>query len=285
MPTLILATWKMPGAKALASAARRLGWSVVGLNRNPSPKVEGTAILYGGSELCDQMAARMGVKLIEPAFDLLARTPRSLLLRSVDSTQYCDLRPFPTPTFVKPADVRRKAFDAGIYSDVRNARLEAPLDPEMPVLVSEAVEWLEEYRCFLLDGKIVTWSPYLWFGRPSWKPYSGGQASLPPAPVQDVCRRLLATPRLPFPDAFVVDVGLIENRGWAVVEYNPAWCSSLLGADPRRVLPVIARASQTVEVKTPRREHQSARKRRERDALVANAHRGYGCFPNAAVLA
>ena len=41
------------------------------------------------------------------------------------------------------------------------------------------------------------------------------------------------------PLAFVLDVGLVEGRGWAVVEFNPAWCSGLLGADPTAVLSVL----------------------------------------------
>jgi hypothetical protein len=32
------------------------------------------------------------------------------------------------------------------------------------------------------------------------------------------------------------------NRGWAIVEFNPAWCSGLLGTDPAAVLGVLERA-------------------------------------------
>ncbi len=58
------------------------------------------------------------------------------------------------------------------------------------------------------------------------------------------CDRLLTQSKALFPPAFVVDVGLIEDRGWAVVEFNPAWCVGLLGTDPQRVLAVLRRASQ-----------------------------------------
>jgi len=54
--------------------------------------------------------------------------------------------------------------------------------------------------------------------------------------------RLLAERSVALPPAFVVDVGLVEGRGWAVVEFNPAWCSGLLGADPAAVLGVLERA-------------------------------------------
>jgi hypothetical protein len=39
-----------------------------------------------------------------------------------------------------------------------------------------------------------------------------------------------------------MDVGLIDDRGWAIVEFNPVWCSGLLGADPSKVLPLLERA-------------------------------------------
>ena len=57
-----------------------------------------------------------------------------------------------------------------------------------------------------------------------------------------MCGRLLAERSVALPPAFVVDVGLVEGRGWAVVEFNPAWCSGLLGADPAAVLGVLERA-------------------------------------------
>jgi hypothetical protein len=41
--------------------------------------------------------------------------------------------------------------------------------------------------------------------------------------------------------------GLVEGRGWAVVEFNPAWCSGLLGADPAGVLGVLERAMMTTD--------------------------------------
>ncbi len=36
-------------------------------------------------------------------------------------------------------------------------------------------------------------------------------------------------------------------HGWAVVEFNPAWCSGLLGADPAAVLGVLERACRDVD--------------------------------------
>lgn len=243
MPTLLLSNTRLPAADALSTAARRRGWRCYALDRTPHPPDAADPVIYGGTDVVDEIAARFGVTLREPAFDLLARTPQTFRLRDVRFTRYDHLCPFDRPTFVKPADPRRKAFDAGIYRDVRDARLEGPLDPRMPVLVAEPVEWLEEHRCFILDGEIAASSPYLRFGRPVWRPFASGTPPALPEAVRVLCRHLLWTAELPFPAAFVVDVGLIDGRGWAVVEYNPAWCSSLLGADPNAVLPILQRAS------------------------------------------
>ena len=242
MTTLLLSTWKLPAAEALAEAARRRGWKVVDL-ASAEPPVDGEMVFYGGSDVVDQVAAQFDLALLEPPFDLLVRTPVEFVSRSVGCARYEELEPFDQPMFAKPADVRRKAFDAGIYRDVRDARLETVLDPRMPVLLSEPVEWLEEHRCFVLNGQIAATSPYLRFGRPAWQPYEKRAECSLPAGAREFCERLLNQRELPLPPAFVVDVGLIHGRGWAIVEYNPAWCSSLLGGEPAKVLPVLARAS------------------------------------------
>src|SRR5207244_1731031 len=84
-------------------------------------------------------------------------------------------------------------------------------------------------------GQVAAWSPYLSFGRPVWKPHGAdGRRAKVPESLQAFCFRLFSRPGTDFPPAFVMDVGVIEERGWAVVEFTPAWWSGLLGAAPRR---------------------------------------------------
>ena len=59
--------------------------------------------------------------------------------------------------------------------------------------------------------------------------------------------RFLADPSVPLPPAVVVDVGLLADGGWAVVEANPAWGSGLYGCDADAVLPVVRRASMRID--------------------------------------
>ncbi|MBA3868348.1 MAG: ATP-grasp domain-containing protein, partial [Anaerolineae bacterium] len=53
---------------------------------------------------------------------------------------------------------------------------------------------------------------------------------------------LLQDQTVDLPPAFVLDVGLINGRGWAVVEANPAWASGIYGCTPVDILPVLKRA-------------------------------------------
>ena len=243
MPTLLLSTWTLPAAHALAEAARRDGWTVRANDETPAAAPGGRIVYYGGTDLTQQIAARFHLALLEPPLDLLARLPSSLLLREVQYGRFRDLSRLKRPAFVKPADPLHKSFDAGTYGDIRDIRAPRGIDPATPVLLAEPVEWLAEYRCFVLEGAVVASSPYLSFGRPVWRPHGqGGELARPSADAQAVCRRLLAERSVALPPAFVADVGLIQGRGWAVVEFNPAWCSGLLGADPEPVLKVLERA-------------------------------------------
>ena len=248
MHTLLLSSKSLPAGRGLAAAARGRGWSVFALDETPAPRAEGQIVFYGGSDVALEVAGRFRLALLEPSLDLLARLPYSLRLRAIEYHRLEGLGRLGTPTFVKPADALDKAFDAGIYTEMRDVRARQKLDPDTPVLAAEPVEWLAEYRCFLLEGRIAAASPYLSFGRPVWRPYerAGEEVKVPPH-VTALCERLLGDPGISLPPALVVNVGLIEDRGWAVVEFNPAWCSSLLGCDPGRVLPVLQRACQDRE--------------------------------------
>jgi protein-tyrosine phosphatase len=246
--TLLLSTRTMPGAPALAGAARNAGWSAHAWDENPPDPPLNGVVYYGRTDVVRQATARYQLALLEPPLDLLARLPASLRLRDVEFGRFRDLSRLKGPTFIKPADPLERCFDAGVYSDSRDIRAPRGIDPSLPVLVAEPVDFLAEFRCFVRDGSVVATSPYLSFGRPVWRAWGqGGEKAAPSMEATVVCWRLLDAKSLALPPAFVVDVGLIEGRGWAVVEFNPAWCSGLLGADPGAVLGVLERASRAAD--------------------------------------
>jgi hypothetical protein len=190
-----------------------------------------------------EIAASFRLALLEPPLDLLTRLPEALLLRTMNCVPLGDVTGLAIPTFIKPADPLSGAFDAQVYRDIRDIRRRSSLPPETLVLTADPVEWLDEYRCFILEGKVMATSPYVNLGRKVWKPYGQGGASMrTPSQVLAVCERLLAQTQVTLPPAFVVDVGSIEGRGWAVVEFNPVWCAGLLAASPQKVLTVLERA-------------------------------------------
>jgi hypothetical protein len=245
MATLLLSTWTLPSARTLADAAHKAGWHIFALDESPSPRILGDEVYYGGSDTALAVADRFQLVLLEPPLGLLAKIPRTFLQRTVEFGRFGDLHRLKAPTFVKPADPLNKAFDAGIYTEGHAIRAPKGMPADTPVLLSEPVEWLAEYRCFVLVGKVVASSPYLSFGRPVWRPFGqGGEKAVESTKVLSFCDRLLAHAGASCPPAFVVDIGLIEDRGWAVVEFNPVWCAGLLGANPERVLAVLKRACQ-----------------------------------------
>jgi hypothetical protein len=220
-------------------AAKRR-WPVYALDETPDVTVNGRRTFYGGTDRAAEYASRFELCLIEPALDLLARVPPDLLARDVRYWSLASLSGVTGPVFVKPADPVLKSFDAGVYRAVSEVRGRRALGGETPVLVSEAVEWTSEFRCFVRDGRVEAWSPYLSFGRPVWKP--GGAGALP-ASLAAFCDRLTDRMRAALPPAYVVDVGVLEDGRWAVVEFNPAWCSGILGADVEGVLRVVERSA------------------------------------------
>jgi protein-tyrosine phosphatase len=242
---LLLSTRTMPGTAVLADAARNAGWSVHAWDENPPDPPLSRVVYYGRTNVVRQAADRYRLALLEPPLDLLARLPTPLLLRKVEFARFRDLTRLKQPTFVKPADPLDRFFDAGVYANGRDIRAPRGISPDLPVLVAEPVEWLAEFRCFVREGRVLGTSPYLSFGRPVWRAWGeGGEKCVPSKDALAVCGRLLTERSVSLPPAFVVDVGLIEGRGWAVVEFNPAWCSGQLGADPAAVLGVLERACQ-----------------------------------------
>jgi hypothetical protein len=136
------------------------------------------------------------------------------------------------------------------------------------VLLSEPVPWSVEYRYFVQlnegdrrvrsvspqprsEGEVFAGSPYLAFGRPAWKPYDPKQVATIPAAGQALVEALCTTMRADLPPAFVVDVGMIEEVGWAIVEFNPIWSAGFLGADPRSLLRALRRTTRKRPELTP----------------------------------
>ncbi|MER7847960.1 ATP-grasp domain-containing protein [Kitasatospora sp. NPDC096077] len=205
--------------------------------RAPRELLGAAVHVYGGPLFADAVGRELGLALLEPAEDWLARLPRALTGRRVSAATLAEARTLRGPAFVKPpAD---KLFAARVYPD--GGALPGPelLDDDTPVLVSEVVRFRTEYRLFVLDGTVRTGSRYAVDGDLAVAPLG------PDGPeVLAFAREVLAAAagRAPLPSAVVVDVGRTDH-GWAVVEANAAWASGGYAAEPDHVLDVVLRSS------------------------------------------
>ena len=230
----------MPNCCGVACIASN--WEVVRVHGWQVPPIETKDLaVYGEPLFAHLVAQTLRLKLQEPPLDWLPRLPAKWRGRDVRLTTLADARSVSTDAFIKPAD--EKCFDAKVYSS--GAGLPAPgqLPEDLPVLIQEVVEWTIEFRCFVLNRKVVTLSPYWRDGR-----LAKAEDGTWPATehelkaAKDFCECVLADASVAVPEAVVIDVGTIANRGRAVVESNAAFSSGMYGCDAEKVLPLLLRA-------------------------------------------
>ncbi|MEU5948692.1 ATP-grasp domain-containing protein [Micromonospora sp. NPDC047465] len=233
-------------AELLAESARRRGLAVEQL---PHPSVPAQlrrargGHLYGGPAFAAAVAADLDLAMLEPADDWLVQLPYEYTRRDIILTTLGDARWSRTPMFVKPP--RDKTLTAGVYADGSRLPRAERHPADTPVLVSEIVTFLVEYRLFVLDAAVHAASRYATNGRLDPAPLA---ACPHRAAVLDFAVSLLDACADSLPSAVVVDVGLASNadRGdehWAVVEANMAWFSTSYAANPDQVLDVVLRAA------------------------------------------
>ncbi|MFF4658361.1 ATP-grasp domain-containing protein [Streptomyces sp. NPDC001381] len=232
--TLFLSPRVTATGHALAGAARRRGARVETLHDWRVPdgwRVAEGASLYAGPLFADAVARELGVGLLEAPGDWLARLPHELTLRDVEFTTIEEARTLRRPAFVKPPN--DKSFPARVYPDGSGLPGSDAVEGSEPVLVSDIVAFAVEYRLFLLDGEVRTGSRYTTRGALDVVPLADDPRR---AEVAAFAERLAGTG---LPSAIVVDVGLVDGSGWAVVEANAAWASGHYACDADAALDVV----------------------------------------------
>ncbi len=199
-------------------------------------------VLYGETLLADALAEPLGLAFLEPTADWLPRLPEAHRKRTIRLATLADARALTAPAFVKPPD--EKWFAAGVYATGAAIEVAEGMEDTYPVLISELVSFEVEYRFFVLDRAIAAGSIYIRGGAIA----RSGEGEWPAEPADTAAatsflEAVLKDPAVEVPAAVVVDVGRTRDRGWAVVEANPAWASGLCDADPLRVLAVLRRAT------------------------------------------
>jgi hypothetical protein len=97
--------------------------------------------------------------------------------------------------------------------------------------VSEPVTFAAEVRTFVLEGRVLDAAIY------------DGKSELDRA-VEFVGG---LTKSMMLPRTVVIDVGLVDDRGWAVIEFNASWGAGLNGCDAEKVLPAIVSATGQID--------------------------------------
>ncbi len=219
-PTVILSQRFSTDSQTIWSTAIRRGWDVHRAIRfqAPDPLPE-RRFCYGEISFCDIMADRAKLGLLDPPDDWLARLPRELLQREVLFIYAKDIPIYLRGrAFVKPAN--DKVFEKGVYESGRDVPLKY-VDPMCPCYVSDVVAFEVEYRFWFLDGVQRGGDYYRMIGDRN------------EAEMMEQASEFAATVMLAhgheLPSAIVLDVGLIEGHGWAVVEVNQCHASGIYG--------------------------------------------------------
>ena len=240
MPTLILTPRHSDDTQRLWKAAAARGWPIERLSRWQVPEHLQQAhapVLYAEALFGPTLAEQLGISLASPPDDWLVRLPEPYRRRGIRLMSLAEARRLPVPAFIKPPN--DKTFPAQVYAP--NALPEG-YDEDMPVLVSDIVRWTCEFRCFIRDRRLAACSIYSRGGELQ-KDNGFSSTAEELAEVHAFIDALLGDTRVDLPVATVVDVGLIEGRGWAAVEQNAAWGAGIYGCDPDAVLDVLYAAS------------------------------------------
>lgn len=245
MKTLVLSRFDTRDSILMQEAALQSGWQVDRISRDLlCPHIEGQVAAYGDGLTARLVAEKHGLTLLAAAPDWLLTLPQGYVHRRIEATRYKDLRVSSEPRFIKCSDT--KWFYPGVFvNELPNPAEDMPEDEI--VLVQEPVKWLYEFRYFILDREVRTSCQYKLIGQPSSGP--GGNWITQPwneNEARSFLNRFLVED-IEMPEATVIDIGMIEGRGMAVIEANPAYASGIYDCNPRQVLEVVERSCQNGE--------------------------------------
>lgn len=238
MTTLLLTSRFGREDQLLWQAAVRRGWNCERLRGPRIPAIDDPEIVvYAEAFYKPLIEQALRLRLLDLPENWLVVLPATYRQREIRLTTLQEAAALLQPAFIKPPN--DKSFKAKVYAS--GAELPAEYDQDMTVLVAEPVQWMNEFRCFLLNGKVRTLSPYLRSGELAENDeFRATSEEL--AQAVAFAESVAASPDVNMPRAVALDVGCIRDRGWAVVEANGAWGSGIYGCDPEAVLDVIQHA-------------------------------------------
>lgn len=134
-----------------------------------------------------------------------------------------------------PATWRQRS---GVARDAESARINAHSIIEIcPELLTLSCE----HRLFVVDGTVVASSPYLDSDGCSWEEDWHKRTDMRSDEAVAFGQQLASA--LPLPNGVVLDVAWERERGWLLLEGNPAWASNPYGADPEGAVACVLAAN------------------------------------------
>lgn len=218
-----------PERDAVANAWLHAGGTVERLDRfwEPPASLDRRRVkLYGNDTFCLVVAQKLGLSLVSPDERLLASAPEFVCKRSVRMMRLGGLAAGDFPAFAKP--VIPKQFRGAVYSSPAELELECRgLDAATEILLSDILDLRAEVRAFALDSVIRTVGLY------------EGEANLNHA--AKFAERVVDA--LELPRTCVIDVGLLADGTWVLIEANATWGAGLNGCDATKAVPCIVAAT------------------------------------------
>lgn len=185
--------------------------------------------VYGTYAFCEWVAERMNWNLLQNSPDWVTKLEKNFLKRSIQHTRLGDLKrsALDRRQRIDPAD--DNSFVGGTWF---------PAHPKVPVetqiLLSDEVNWYCRYRYVIMNGKVVTGCCYQLektYNTPSiWGTLILKNNINAHQFIKTVVETYECAP------ACVIDVGFIEDKGWAVVGTHPVWTSEMFGVSSKEFL-------------------------------------------------
>lgn len=231
-PLLLLHNSYTPDDRDITNVATRRGWEV----QRALPRLTRHYIrdrpnvrYYGNPHDARAISNLLPQKFIPLNHSILASASQFTKRKIYLTTLRLIPQPLTARCFIKP--VEGKWFPARVYEKGEKIVTQPAISDQ--VYISEPVIFIDEVRCFVLNGEILTASYYI-FNRQHWDRnlsektanFDAGVRDTPiPAMVAATCRKFNIA------GGIVIDFGRTKDNDWSIVEFNEAWCSGLYLCD------------------------------------------------------
>lgn len=226
---------KLPDTNRLRAAAERRFIRTTVLSNNwDRSKLDKSLVFYGEHAFCEFLAQETNYNLLQNSLDWVAELDHEFIKRNIKCISLEEVIDLENSNqsilgkqFLEPAD--DPSFIPACY-EVRFPRV----PPDTEILVHTPHKWSVKYRCVIVHSTIVTHccyqigsirnTPNIWLT--DWT-----EDKIHPIEfAKQVIAKFHGAP------AYILDVGYIENTGWAVCGTHPVWSSEVFGCDPNKYL-------------------------------------------------